>query len=101
MPIDIDRVEEFDPFTVPTISQICHEFEACADERRKGMNATTPIVFTSVPTAIIISPGYERTSLGGYMKTFSDFVKRLRASSGTVHLHHKKNQGSARDFNYT
>ena len=45
VPIDITCVEEFDPFTVPTISQICHEFETCTDEGRKGMNGTTPTLY--------------------------------------------------------
>ena len=27
MPIDVSRLDSFDPFSVPTISQLCQEFE--------------------------------------------------------------------------
>ena len=27
MPIDVSRLDSFDPFSVPTISQLCREFE--------------------------------------------------------------------------
>ena len=35
VPIDVKRVDEFDPFVVPTVSQICHEFEILDPERQE------------------------------------------------------------------
>ena len=37
VPIDINKVESFDPFAVPTVSKICHEFEALSRNERNGV----------------------------------------------------------------
>lgn len=44
VPINIKRLEEFDPFVVPTINQICREFEASTDDERKGTKGSTVTV---------------------------------------------------------
>lgn len=35
VPISLSEVDDFDPFNVPTVSQLCHEFEA-RNEGKKG-----------------------------------------------------------------
>lgn len=35
VPIDVERIDDFDPFQVPTVSQLCYEFETAGTNKGK------------------------------------------------------------------
>lgn len=46
VPIDLQKVDQFDPFTVPTISSICHELDAIStneEEKKMELNLVSNI----------------------------------------------------------
>ncbi|XP_006897740.1 PREDICTED: DNA primase small subunit-like [Elephantulus edwardii] len=71
VPIDLHKLEQFDPFAVPTISSICHELniistneeenEAESDVKRRTRD-------------------YKKTGLAPYVQVFEQFLERLDMS---------------------
>ncbi|XP_030892247.1 DNA primase small subunit [Leptonychotes weddellii] len=74
VPIDLQKVDQFDPFTVPTISSICHELDAISinDEGKEGNEAESDIKHRT--------RDYKKTSLAPYIKVFEQFLENLDKS---------------------
>ncbi|XP_060620151.2 DNA primase small subunit [Anolis sagrei] len=74
VPIDLKKVDEFDPFAVPTISQLCHELDTIkkddVDGKENGGDAEGSRK----------SRDYRKTSLAPYVKVFEQFVEELESS---------------------
>uniref|UniRef100_A0A7N9ART8 DNA primase n=1 Tax=Mastacembelus armatus TaxID=205130 RepID=A0A7N9ART8_9TELE len=68
VPMDINRLETFDPFAVPTISLICEEL----DRPTKGK-------LESMPSSLLFTD-YKRTSLAKYVKYFDQFLDGMASS---------------------
>ncbi|XP_028393344.1 DNA primase small subunit-like [Dendronephthya gigantea] len=68
VPIDIDKVDSFDPFEVPTISELCQEIDDT------GKN--TPIN-ESQQSESQTSKGYKSALLESSMKVFEKFLQKL------------------------
>ncbi|XP_042554723.1 DNA primase small subunit isoform X2 [Dipodomys spectabilis] len=74
VPIDLQNVDQFDPFTVPTISAICHELDVIStNENEKGEGETESD--TKHRTR-----NYKKTSLAPYVKVFEQFLENLDKS---------------------
>nr|KAF6497221.1 DNA primase subunit 1 [Rousettus aegyptiacus] len=74
VPIDLQKVDQFDPFTVPTISSICHELDAISTtEEEKGENKAESIIKHR-------TRDYKKTSLAPYVKVFEQFLENLDKS---------------------
>jgi len=70
VPIDPKDVDSFDPFTVPTISELCHEVENVqqTDDEPSDENTNPSHKKHSL---------YKKTRLGEYMVVFEEFLKKL------------------------
>uniref|UniRef100_A0A8C4JVJ1 DNA primase n=1 Tax=Dromaius novaehollandiae TaxID=8790 RepID=A0A8C4JVJ1_DRONO len=66
VPLDLQRLEQFDPFAVPTISSLCQELDA-AGELEDGGEAEPK----RRPR------DYKRTSLAPYVRLFEQFVEGM------------------------
>uniref|UniRef100_A0A1X7T6D9 DNA primase n=1 Tax=Amphimedon queenslandica TaxID=400682 RepID=A0A1X7T6D9_AMPQE len=73
VPINLKEIDDFDPFAVPTVSQLCHEFETRTDGKKD----------------------YHCTSLAPYMTTFVHFVTSLQSSSSAQR---RKSGATSMDF---
>ncbi|GAB1607727.1 DNA primase small subunit-like isoform X1 [Argonauta hians] len=60
VPIDVSELEDFDPFSVPTISQLIEEINTTSDEQNLKIK------------------DYKKTSLKGSVELFESFVKKLK-----------------------
>uniref|UniRef100_G1KYP4 DNA primase n=1 Tax=Anolis carolinensis TaxID=28377 RepID=G1KYP4_ANOCA len=74
VPIDLKKVDEFDPFTVPTISQLCHELDTIKSDEVDGKENGGE---TEGSRRI---RDYRKTSLAPYVKVFEQFVEELESS---------------------
>ncbi|KAB1270106.1 DNA primase small subunit [Camelus dromedarius] len=73
VPIDLQKVDQFDPFTVPTISSICHELDAIStNEDEKENGAESDIKRRT--------RDYKKTSLAPFVKVFEQFLENLDKS---------------------
>lgn len=73
VPIDLQKVDQFDPFTVPTISSICHELDAIStNEEEKENGAESGIKHRT--------RDYKKTSLAPFVKVFEQFLENLDRS---------------------
>ncbi|XP_045409558.1 DNA primase small subunit isoform X1 [Lemur catta] len=74
VPIDLQKLDQFDPFTVPTISLICHELDANStnEEEKEGNEAESDIKHRT--------RDYKKTSLAPYVKVFEQFLENLDKS---------------------
>lgn len=72
VPIDLQKVDQFDPFTVPTISSICHELDVIStkEEKENGTESDTKHR----------TRDYKRTSLAPFVKVFEQFLENLDKS---------------------
>ncbi|KAM4643905.1 DNA primase small subunit isoform 1-T1 [Amazona ochrocephala] len=75
VPLDLQKLDQFDPFAVPTISSLCHELDAAgADEEQEDGAETEPKRRAR---------DYKRTSLAPYVRLFEHFVEDMeRARRG-------------------
>ncbi|XP_077972111.1 DNA primase small subunit-like [Styela clava] len=79
VPIDIDSVDDFDPFAVPTISQLCHELDSQkAEKTEDNSDGSTRKIHL-----------YKTTSIKKHVKIFEDFVNKLLADSRKEKLNQK------------
>ncbi|XP_054718928.1 DNA primase small subunit-like [Uloborus diversus] len=70
VPIDVDKVDEFDPFKIPTISSLCREidkYDATVREKNESGNGED----------VAKVEDYNKTSLSSSIKLFRNFVKNL------------------------
>ncbi|NXW85928.1 PRI1 primase, partial [Alopecoenas beccarii] len=99
VPLDLQRLDQFDPFAVPTISSLCHELDAAGDtgEQEDG-GETEPKRRVrgergvwgeqGGPPALLLlnprtPPDYKRTSLAPYVRVLEQFVEEMeRARQG-------------------
>ncbi|XP_008001899.1 DNA primase small subunit [Chlorocebus sabaeus] len=74
VPIDLQKVDQFDPFTVPTISFICHELDAISinEEEKEENEAESDVKHRT--------RDYKKTSLAPYVKVFEHFLENLDKS---------------------
>ncbi|EDQ84899.1 uncharacterized protein MONBRDRAFT_39071 [Monosiga brevicollis MX1] len=72
VPIDPSKADEFDPFAVPTIDRLCRELDEFEEEQQ--LNAYTEAGEPSPKRKI---QNFNKTSLSGAMKIFTDFLQGL------------------------
>uniref|UniRef100_A0A8B9CKT2 DNA primase n=1 Tax=Anser brachyrhynchus TaxID=132585 RepID=A0A8B9CKT2_9AVES len=75
VPLDLQRLDQFDPFAVPTISSLCHELDAAGDDGEQEDGGETE------PKRRVRD--YKRTSLAPYVRVFEQFLEEMeRARRG-------------------
>nr|XP_045008171.1 DNA primase small subunit [Jaculus jaculus] len=73
VPIDLQKVDQFDPFTVPTISSICRELDVTSTNEKENEN--------EAESETKHRPrDYKKTSLAPYVKVFEQFLENLDKS---------------------
>ncbi|KAL8163561.1 UNVERIFIED_CONTAM: primase, DNA, polypeptide 1 (49kDa) [Gekko kuhli] len=74
VPIDLQKLDSFDPFAVPTISQLCHELDKTGndrgDEERNEGELENPRR----------NRDHKKTSLAPYVKVFERFLEEMDRS---------------------
>ncbi|NXT77772.1 PRI1 primase, partial [Zapornia atra] len=76
VPLDLQKLDQFDPFAVPTISSLCHELDTTPgdDGEQEDSGETEPKRRAR---------DYKRTSLAPYVRVFEQFVEEMeRARRG-------------------
>ncbi|XP_054033457.1 DNA primase small subunit [Dryobates pubescens] len=68
VPLDLQRLDQFDPFAVPTISSLCHELDAASGDGEQDSGETEPKRRVR---------DYKRTSLAPYVRVFEQFVEEM------------------------
>ncbi|XP_006884200.1 PREDICTED: DNA primase small subunit-like [Elephantulus edwardii] len=71
VPIDLHKLEQFDPFAVPTISSICHELNIISTNE-EGNEAESDVKHRT--------RDYKKTGLAPYVQVFEQFLERLDMS---------------------
>ncbi|NWU19000.1 PRI1 primase, partial [Dyaphorophyia castanea] len=75
VPLDLQRLDQFDPFAVPTISSLCHELDTAGSDGEQEDGAETEPKRRA--------RDYKRTSLAPYVRVLEQFVEGLeRARRG-------------------
>ncbi|NXH78095.1 PRI1 primase, partial [Hydrobates tethys] len=69
VPLDLQRLDQFDPFAVPTISSLCHELDAAGDDGEQEDGGETE------PKRRVRD--YKKTSLAPYVRVFEQFVEEM------------------------
>ncbi|KAM9760733.1 DNA primase small subunit isoform 1-T1 [Dama dama] len=72
VPIDLQKVDQFDPLTVPTIRSICHELDVISTKEEKEKGAESDIKPRT--------RDYKKTSLAPFVKVFEQFLENLDKS---------------------
>ncbi|NWS64390.1 PRI1 primase, partial [Chunga burmeisteri] len=93
VPLDLERLDQFDPFAVPTISSLCHELDVAGDDGEQedggetepkrrargewgwswGMAGPHHLLLLSS----LYPPDYKKTSLAPYVRVFEQFVEEM------------------------
>ncbi|NXA25497.1 PRI1 primase, partial [Ibidorhyncha struthersii] len=72
VPLDLQRLDQFDPFAVPTISSLCHELDAAVDDgEQEDVGETEPKRRAR---------DYKKTSLAPYVRVFEQFVEEMECA---------------------
>ncbi|CAK8697904.1 DNA primase small subunit-like [Clavelina lepadiformis] len=71
VPIDVENVDSFDPFDVPTISELCFQVEK-NNEKTAGDS-----IAESTPKKARVCHLYKKTRLQDYMLVFDKFLSKL------------------------
>ncbi|NXO97323.1 PRI1 primase, partial [Certhia brachydactyla] len=72
VPLDLQRLEQFDPFAVPTITSLCQELDtAGSDGEQEDVGETEPKRRTR---------DYKKTSLAPYVRIFEQFVEGMESA---------------------
>ncbi|XP_028577264.2 DNA primase small subunit [Podarcis muralis] len=85
VPIDLKKLDEFDPFAVPTISRLCHELDTVSNDEGDAKEND------GEPENSRRSRDYKKTSLAPYVKVFEQFLEEMEKS-------HKKERLKASDM---
>ncbi|NXK15016.1 PRI1 primase, partial [Herpetotheres cachinnans] len=76
VPLDLQRLDQFDPFAVPTISSLCHELDMASHDGEQDGGETEPKRRVR---------DYKKTSLAPYVRVFEQFVEEMeRARRGEL-----------------
>ncbi|XP_009950392.1 PREDICTED: DNA primase small subunit, partial [Leptosomus discolor] len=77
VPLDLQRLDQFDPFAVPTISSLCQELDAASDDGEQDDGGETEPKRRA--------RDYKKTSLAPYVRVFEQFVEEMeRARRGEL-----------------
>ncbi|KFR01007.1 DNA primase small subunit, partial [Nipponia nippon] len=77
VPLDLQRLDQFDPFAVPTISSLCQELDAAGDDGEQEDGGETEPKRRA--------RDYKKTSLAPYVRVFEQFVEEMeRARRGEL-----------------
>ncbi|KAM7028388.1 DNA primase small subunit [Acridotheres tristis] len=72
VPLDLQRLDQFDPFAVPTITSLCQELDtASSDGEQEDGGATEPKRRAR---------DYKKTSLAPYVRVFEQFVEGMESA---------------------
>ncbi|NWW76161.1 PRI1 primase, partial [Climacteris rufus] len=72
VPLDLHRLDQFDPFAVPTITSLCHELDtAGSDGEQEEAGETEPKRRAR---------DYKKTSLAPYVRIFEQFVEGMESA---------------------
>uniref|UniRef100_A0A8C5SRI2 DNA primase n=1 Tax=Laticauda laticaudata TaxID=8630 RepID=A0A8C5SRI2_LATLA len=74
VPIDLKKLDDFDPFAVPTISNLCHELDMIGKDEGNGKETE------GLPESSRKSRDYKKTSLAPYVKVFEQFLEEMEKS---------------------
>lgn len=81
VPIDAEKAEDFDPFSVPTVAELLEEIDRWGKGRAGGQGGGK-------------QPDYAKTSLKPYVDYFRAFVVKLLNDEGTL----KNGEGDSMEF---
>ncbi|XP_054833391.1 DNA primase small subunit [Eublepharis macularius] len=79
VPIDLRKLDDFDPFAVPTISQLCCELDKTGNDQGEEEQKD------GVPESPRRNRGYKKTSLAPYVKVFEQFLEEMDKSQKREH----------------
>ncbi|NWV82654.1 PRI1 primase, partial [Dasyornis broadbenti] len=72
VPLDLQKLDQFDPFAVPTITSLCHELDtAGSDGEQEDIGETEPKRRMR---------DYKKTSLAPYVRVFEHFVEGMESA---------------------
>ncbi|NXO53849.1 PRI1 primase, partial [Aramus guarauna] len=69
VPLDLQTLDQFDPFAVPTISSLCHELDTASDDGEPQDGGETEPKRRA--------RDYKKTSLAPYVRVFEQFVEEM------------------------
>ncbi|NXR08136.1 PRI1 primase, partial [Semnornis frantzii] len=113
VPLDLQSLDQFDPFTVPTISSLCHELDVASDDgedsgetepkrRVRGEQGQSQGTAQGSPQKLLLLlsppnlPDYKKTSLAPYVRVFEHFVEEMEhARRGELLRRSGESQGGA------
>ncbi|KAG8456380.1 hypothetical protein GDO86_002238, partial [Hymenochirus boettgeri] len=75
VPIDVKKLDQFDPFAVPTISLICSELDNVCKKEEENFSSGE-----EEPEAKRRTKDYKKTSLAPYIRIFEQFLDKLDQS---------------------
>ncbi|NXS78596.1 PRI1 primase, partial [Erpornis zantholeuca] len=85
VPLDLQRLDQFDPFAVPTITSLCHELDtAGSDGEQEEVGETEPKRRAR---------DYKKTSLAPYVRVFEQFVEGMESARRGERIRHSDLQG--------
>ncbi|KFU83651.1 DNA primase small subunit, partial [Chaetura pelagica] len=85
VPLDLQRLDQFDPFAVPTISSLCHELDTAGDDGEQEDGAETEPKRRA--------RDYKKTSLAPYVRIFEQFVEEMERARRGERLRRSDLQG--------
>ncbi|XP_070790998.1 DNA primase small subunit [Pituophis catenifer annectens] len=74
VPIDLKKLDDFDPFSVPTIGHLCHELDMIGKDEGNGKETE------GLSESSRKSRDYKKTSLAPYVKVFEQFLEEMEKS---------------------
>ncbi|NXG05814.1 PRI1 primase, partial [Sakesphorus luctuosus] len=72
VPLDLQRLDQFDPFAVPTITSLCHELDTTGSDGEQEEGGETEPKRRA--------RDYKRTSLAPFVRVFEQFVEGLESA---------------------
>ncbi|GAB0201292.1 DNA primase small subunit [Grus japonensis] len=85
VPLDLQRLDQFDPFAVPTISSLCHELDTAGDDGEQEDGGETEPKRRA--------RDYKKTSLAPYVRVFEQFVEEMERARRGERLRRSDLQG--------
>ncbi|OXB52782.1 hypothetical protein ASZ78_005975, partial [Callipepla squamata] len=85
VPLDLQRLDDFDPFAVPTISSLCEELDVAGDDAEQDENEETETKRRM--------RDYRRTQLAPYVKVFEQFLEEMERARRGERLQRSDLQG--------